>query len=113
MKGMLKNHHLAQHISDVSWHSFIQKLEYKAKMYGKTVLKIGQFEPSSKICNNCEYHNSELELKHRMWICPDCGTVHDRDINAAVNIKDFALNKQNLISTPGIGGIQASMTDHQ
>ncbi|MGZ7044461.1 MAG: RNA-guided endonuclease TnpB family protein, partial [Methanobacterium sp.] len=97
IQGMLKNHHLAQHISDVGWYSFIEKLKYKAEWYGKTVLQIGQFEPSSKICNKCGYHNTELELKHRIWTCPECGTVHDRDINAAINIKDFALDYQNLI----------------
>ncbi|MGZ7043778.1 MAG: RNA-guided endonuclease TnpB family protein, partial [Methanobacterium sp.] len=97
IQGMLKNRHLAQHISDVGWYSFIKKLKYKAEWYGKTVLQIGQFEPSSKICNNCGHHNSELELKHRMWICPECGIIHDRDVNAAINIKDSALDKQNLI----------------
>jgi putative transposase len=110
IQGMLKNHNLAQHISDVGWYNFIQKLEYKAEWYGKTIIRIGQFEPSSKLCSNCGYHNSELKLNHRMWICPDCGSVHDRDINAAINIKDFALNKQNLIGTPGTGGIKASLT---
>ncbi|MGZ7116856.1 MAG: IS200/IS605 family element RNA-guided endonuclease TnpB [Methanobacterium sp.] len=97
IQGMLKNKHLAQHISDVGWYSFIEKLKYKAEWYGKTIFQIGMFEPSSKICNNCGYHNTELELKHRMWTCPDCGTVHDRDINAAITIKDSALDKQNLI----------------
>lgn len=99
IKGMLKNKHLAQYISDVGWYSFLEKLKYKAEWYGKTIIQIGQFEPSSKLCSKCGYHNSELELKHRMWICPDCKSIHDRDINAAINIKDFALDKQNLIGT--------------
>jgi putative transposase len=94
---MLKNHKLAQFISDVSWSSFVTKLEYKAEWYGKSILRIGQFEPSTKICNVCGYHNNNITLVERQWQCPDCGASHDRDVNAAVNIKKFALNKQNLI----------------
>ncbi|AKB77727.1 Mobile element protein [Methanosarcina horonobensis HB-1 = JCM 15518] len=91
VKDMVKNHHLAQAISDSAWSGFATKLEYKAEWLGKTVLRIGQFEPSSKLCNVCGYHNSELTLKDRVWICPDCKTPHDRDINAAINIKKFSL----------------------
>jgi putative transposase len=97
VKGMQKNHCLAQSISDAGWSSFITKLEYKAEWLGKTILKIGRFEPSSKICNVCGYHNSSLTLKDREWECPDCKTRHDRDINAAINIKKFSLQDQNLI----------------
>ncbi|ADE37291.1 IS200/IS605 family element RNA-guided endonuclease TnpB [Methanohalophilus mahii] len=97
VSGMLKNHNLAQHISDASWSSFVTKLEYKAEWYGKTILRIGQFEPSTKICNVCGYHNKNITLADRKWQCHDCGTSHDRDVNAAVNIKKFALNTQNLI----------------
>lgn len=95
--GMIKNHHLAQSISDASWNSFVTKLQYKADWYGKTILKIGRFQPSSKVCNNCGYYNQDLTLNVREWLCPDCGTFHDRDVNAAVNIKKFALIDQNLI----------------
>ena len=97
VKGMVKNHHLAQAISDSAWSSFVTKLEYKAEWFGKTILRIGQFEPSSKVCNVCGYHKSDLTLKDREWTCPDCKTKHDRDINAAINIKKFALIDQNLI----------------
>ncbi|WP_048902208.1 IS200/IS605 family element RNA-guided endonuclease TnpB [Methanohalophilus mahii] len=97
VNGMLKNHCLAQSISDASWSSFVSKLEYKAEWCGKTVLRIGQFEPSTKICNVCGFHNKNITLSNRNWQCPDCGTKHDRDVNAAINIKKFALNKQNLI----------------
>jgi putative transposase len=97
VKGMIKNHCLAQAISDSSWSSFVTKLEYKAEWLGKTILRIGQFEPSSKTCSVCGYHNSKLTLKDREWICPDCKTEHDRDINAAINIKKFSLVDQNLI----------------
>jgi putative transposase len=98
VKGMQKNHCLAQAISDSAWSSFVTKLEYKAQWFGKTILRIGQFEPSSKLCNVCGYHNSELTLKDREWTCPDCKTPHDRDINAAINIKKFSLLDQNLIT---------------
>lgn len=97
VEGMLKNHKLAQHIADASWSSFVTQLEYKAQRYGKTVLRIGQFEPSTKICSKCGYYNRELLLADREWVCPDCDTHHDRDINAAINIRKFALDKQNLI----------------
>jgi putative transposase len=97
VKVMQKNHCLAQSISDAGWSSFITKLMYKAEWYGKIVLRIGTFEPSSKICNVCGYYNKELILEVREWECPDCKTKHDRDINAAINIKKFSLQDQNLI----------------
>jgi putative transposase len=89
IKGMIKNHKLAQAIGDSAWYSFVQKLEYKAKWYGKSLFKIGMFEPSSKTCNVCGYKLKELSLKEREWECPSCNTLHDRDINAAINIKNF------------------------
>ena len=95
--GMLKNHRLAQHITDASWSSFVTQLEYKAQRYGKTIIRIGRFEPSTRICSKCGYYNRDLTLSDRDWACPDCGAHHDRDINAAINIKKFALDKQNLI----------------
>jgi len=98
VKGMVKNHCLAQSISDAGWSSFVTKLEYKAEWTGKTILRIGTFEPSSKICNVCGYYKSDLTLKIREWKCPECKTKHDRDVNAAINIKKFALQSQNLIS---------------
>ena len=97
INGMLKNHSLAQHIGDASWGSFVTKLEYKAEWYGKTILRIGQFEPSTKICNVCGHYNKKITLADREWDCPDCKSKHDRGINAAINIKKFALDKQNLI----------------
>ncbi|MBN1134646.1 MAG: transposase, partial [Methanosarcinaceae archaeon] len=97
ISGMLKNHCLAQSISDVSWSMFFNQLEYKAYWHGKTLLKIGQFKPSTKICNICGFHNKELTLKDRDWRCSECNTEHDRDINAAISIKKFALQNQNLI----------------
>ena len=97
VKGMVKNHNLAQSILDVAWSSFVSKLSYKAEKFGKIIIKIGRFEPSSKICSVCGYYNDNLKLKDRVWKCPVCNTEHDRDVNAAVNIKKFALDRQNLI----------------
>ena len=102
--GMMKNHHLAQAIGDVSWSEFFRQLEYKCEWYGKTLLKIGQFEPSSKICNVCGSINHDLKLSDREWTCARCGTFHDRDTNAAINIKKFALQDQNLIGVVAPGG---------
>ena len=99
--GMMQNHHLAQGIGDVSWSTFFTMLEYKCREYGKTLLKIGRFDPSSKICSKCGYLKRDLVLSDREWICPDCGTHHDRDINAAINIKKFALQEQNLVGVAG------------
>ena len=103
VEGMLKNYNLAKSISDVSWSEFFRQLEYKAEWYGKTVLRIGRFEPSTKICSVCGYYNREITLSVREWKCPECNTVHDRDINAANNIKTFALQKQNLLTVGTTG----------
>lgn len=91
VKNMVKNHNLAQAISDVSWSTFVSMLEYKADWYGKNILRIGRFAPSSKTCNCCGYINKELTLKDREWTCPKCNSVLDRDVNASINIKSFAL----------------------
>jgi putative transposase len=96
VSGMIKNHKLAQSISDVSWSTFVNMLEYKAKWYGVNILKIGRFEPSSKTCSCCGNINKELTLKDREWTCVKCNTKHDRDINAAINIKNFSL--RNILS---------------
>lgn len=90
VKNMIKNHNLAQAISDVSWGEFIRQIEYKAEWQGKNVLRIGTFEPSSKLCSVCG-HSHKLELSDRQFTCLNCGTFHDRDSNAATNIKNFAL----------------------
>ena len=94
VKNMVKNHCLAQAISDASWSTFVSMLEYKADFYGKNILRIGQFAPSSKTCSSCGNINKELTLKDREWTCSSCSVTHDRDINAAINIKSFALKKQ-------------------
>ena len=94
IKGMLKNHNLAQSISDVGWSTFIEMLEYKADWYGKNILQIGKFDPSSKTCSNCGSIYKGLQLNERSWKCNNCNNIHDRDINAAINIKNFALRNK-------------------
>lgn len=91
IKGMLQNHSLAQAISDVSWSEFVRQLTYKAEWYGTNIIKIGRFDPSSKTCSNCGGINKELTLSDREWTCIKCDTKHDRDLNAAKNIKAFGL----------------------
>ena len=91
IKGMLSNHKLALAISDCGWGMFVDMLEYKAEWYGKNILKIGRFEPSSKLHANCGYINKDLKLSDREWVCPKCFEVVSRDVNASINIKNFAL----------------------
>ena len=86
IKGMMQNHKLAKHISDVSWSKFIELLIYKAEWNDKQIVKIDRFFPSSKTCNYCGYINQNLKLDMREWICPSCHTKLDRDLNASKNI---------------------------
>jgi putative transposase len=86
VKNMVKNHHLAKAISDVGWGEFVRQLEYKASWYGRTLVKIDKWYPSSKRCFDCGHLLDSLELSMRSWTCPECGVVHDRDRNAARNV---------------------------
>jgi putative transposase len=90
VSNMMKNHCLAQAISDVSWYEFNRMIEYKAEWYGKNILRIGRFAPSSKTCE-CGSISKELTLSDRIWECKRCGRVNERDFLAARNIKKFAL----------------------
>ena len=88
IKGMLKNKHLSKSISDVSWSKFNDMLKYKSNWYGRQILKVNRFFPSSKTCStfDCGYIYKDLKLSERSWICPKCGAIHDRDINASINL---------------------------
>jgi len=97
VEGMMKNKHLSNSIQSAAWSEFVRQLKYKSDWYGKNVIFIGRFEPSSKTCSKCGYVKTDLQLNDREWVCPKCGEKHDRDVNAAINIRDFALHKQNLI----------------
>ncbi|WP_233881195.1 IS200/IS605 family element RNA-guided endonuclease TnpB [Virgibacillus halodenitrificans] len=85
-KGMLRNHKLAKSISDVSWSAFVSKLEYKANWYGKTIVKINRWFPSSQVCSNCGHQDGKKSFEIRDWTCSVCHKHHDRDINASKNI---------------------------
>jgi len=91
VKGMIQNKKLSQKIADVAWGEFTRQLNYKAVWQGKNILEIGRFEPSSKTCSNCNHKVDKLPLQIREWTCPECNTLHDRDTNAAQNVKNFGL----------------------
>ena len=86
VKGMVRNHKLAESISEVNWGEFRRILAYKAAWHGRQLVFIDRFYPSSKRCNHCGYIYKELTLKDRQWVCPECGSLIDRDYNAALNI---------------------------
>lgn len=98
VRGLQKNRGVARSIADSGWYTFTEMLRYKSDWYGKNFIKIGRFEPSSKSCSNCGYYFKDLELSHRSWVCDGCGAEHDRDINAAKNIKNFGLRDKPVIA---------------
>ena len=91
VKNMVKNRKLAKAINDVGWGQFVTLLTYKATWYGKNILKVNRFFASSKICSHCHHKLDNLPLSVRNWTCPSCQTHHDRDTNAASNIRSQAL----------------------
>lgn len=95
-KGMLRNHKLAKSISDVSWSSFVKKLQYKADWYGRKMIKVDQWFPSSQICSKCGQKDGKKSLEIREWTCPLCHAHHDRDINASINILTEGLRIKSL-----------------
>ena len=87
VKNLSRNRHLSKSIMDSGWGEFVQQLEYKSHWYGRSLVKVGRFFPSSKTCSHCGCIKDHLNLSERNWTCSDCGVVHDRDYNASVNIK--------------------------
>lgn len=111
IEGMMKNGKLAKHIGSASWYEFFRQLQYKAEWNGVNLIRIGRFEPSSKMCL-CGAINKDLKLSQREWDCPNCGRHNDRDLLAAINIKRFGLQEQNLIGISpagcGVEGVEWS-----
>jgi putative transposase len=91
VSGMMKNHKLAKSISDSSFYEIKRQLKYKSSWYGGTVIQVDTFFPSSKLCSNCGYKDTELTLKDRVYTCPECGLVLDRDLNASYNLRKEGL----------------------
>jgi len=97
VQGMMQNHHIAKSIGDASFFAFKQKLLWKADKYGKNVVEIGRFEPSSKLCSRCGHFKKDLKLSDRIYHCDVCGLTIDRDLNAAINIRKMGLIKVGLV----------------
>ena len=89
IRNMIQNHCLAKSISDSGWSTFVNMLKYKRQWFGCRIIEIDRWFPSSKRCHVCGYINDNLTLKDRSWLCPECNTNHDRDVNAAINILTF------------------------
>jgi putative transposase len=85
VKNLMQNHCLAKAIADVGWGELVRQLQYKAAWYGRSVVALDKWYPSSKRCHVCGHIVDDLPLDVRQWTCPECGTIHDRDVNAALN----------------------------
>lgn len=105
VSGMLGNHHLARSISDAGWGEFGRQLAYKSLWNGNLLVEVGRFFPSSKTCSDCGAINQRLRLSDREWVCAECGVVHDRDLNASMNIEAEGLRL--LQTTVGLTGSHA------
>jgi putative transposase len=108
IRNMNRNHTLARSISDVGWGRFRRLLEYKTEWYGSKLIILGRFEPTSKTCSECGAINKELTLSDRQWVCTSCGAVHDRDENAAKNIRNRGLI---ILATASSAGSNACGVD--
>lgn len=91
VKNMVKNRRLSKAVSDASWSEFLDMLAYKSEWYGRELVQLDQWYPSTQLCSSCGYRNQNLDLSDRTWTCPQCSVFHDRDINAAKNIKAAGL----------------------
>ena len=106
VSGMVKNHKLAKGISDASWSELVTMLKYKAEWYGRIISQISPWFPSSKLCSNCGFRLDKLPLNMRQWTCPECNSLHDRDINAAKNINTAGLAEINACGVSSVGGVE-------
>lgn len=96
IQGMMKFGGLSQSVFNSGWGAFVRMIEYKCSWQGKNFIKIGKFDPSTKTCSACNTKNQTLSLNDREWVCANCGAYHDRDVNAAINIRNFAIKKSRL-----------------
>lgn len=103
VKGMVKNHHLARAIADVGMGEFRRQVEYKAKWYGREAVIVNRWAPTSKTCSGCGHRAIKMPMNVRTWTCPSCGAVHDRDVNAAKNILQLAIESK---QPEGIGSLR-------
>jgi putative transposase len=108
--GLVKNHSLARHIADAAFGEIFRELEYKARWRGRTYLPLERFFPSSKLCSSCGHLMEELPLSVREGDCPGCGVHHDRDINAAINIKKAGQYLMKWIKATGSGARKVTPT---
>ncbi len=108
VSGMVKNRRLSRAISDAAWSYFFDMLKYKSRLYGVTLIEVGMFEPTTKLCHKCGFKNNELILSDREWACPECKTHHDRDLNAALNIKMIGWEIRHTSRGPREGPVELS-----
>ena len=113
VKGMMKNKNLSRSIQELSLYRFKQILKYKAEWYDRQVIEIDRWFPSSKLCNKCGYKNKELTLKDRKWTCPECNSLLDRDLNAAINIKNEGIRIKIGMSLPELTPLESKSLDPQ
>jgi putative transposase len=104
VRGMVKNRHLSRAISDMGFFEFRRQLGYKGPLFGSEILVYPRFKPSSKECSDCGFVLEKLPLSVREWDCPSCGVVHDRDVNAAVNLRNMAASSAVTACCPGSAG---------
>lgn len=110
VKGMMHNHQFAKSISDAGWGEFVRQLAYKGNWYGCHIRKVDRFFPSSKRCHICGHINEGLRLSDREWTCPKCKAIHDRDVNAAINVLTFSRpGTGRTVPTPVESGITRSL----
>ena len=113
VKGMMKNHRLAESISEMNFGGFRRILEYKASWYCRVVIKVDRFYPSSKTCHKCGYIKKDLKLSDRRWVCPECGELIDRDYNAACNIRDKGIEILVGSRTPELTLVENPLMDER
>lgn len=110
IRGMVRNKYLAYDISDAAIGEFYRQLKYKCEWYGVNYIEVGRFEPTSKTCSVCGWKYKDLKLRERSWVCPECGTHHDRDMNAAINIREFGL-KALLLEREEVKPVECPLVD--